>query len=171
MVIRPATPEDHAAIRAVVTAAFTAEFGKSDEADLVDALRADGDALVELVAIEDETVVGHVLFSPLTTDTGAPFAALAPLSVVPGRQKDGLGTMLMQVGHELCRAAGVDAIIVLGHPAYYPRVGYSGEAAKTVTAPFAGPHFMALALKPGALDAPVAVTYAKAFGLPPMASA
>ena len=161
MVIRPAAPEDHAAIRAVVAAAF----GRPDEALLVDALRADGDALVELVAVEDEAVVGHILFSPLTTDTGARFAALAPLSVAPDRQKDGLGTMLMQVGHELCCAAGVEAVIVLGHPDYYPRVGYSAEAAKTVTAPFSGPSFMALALTPGALDGPVTITYAKAFGL------
>jgi len=165
MVIRPAAPDDHAAIRDVVTAAFTAEFGKSDEADLVDALRADGDALVELVAVDDEVIVGHILFSPLATDTGARFAALAPLSVQPGRQKDGLGTWLMETAHELLRAAGVEAVIVLGHPAYYPRVGYSSDAAKTVTSPFKGPSFMALALKPGALDAPVTVTYAKAFGI------
>lgn len=161
MIIRPASPEDRAAIHAVVAAAFR----QPDEADLVDALRADGDALVELVAIEDDAVVGHILFSPLKTDTGARFAALAPLSVTPGRQKDGLGTMLMQVGHELCRAAGVEALIVLGHPAYYPRVGYSAEAAKTVKAPFKGPSFMALALSEGALDGPVAITYAKAFGV------
>lgn len=161
MVIRPAAPEDHEAIRAVVAAAF----GQPDEADLVDRLRADGDALVELVAIEDDAVIGHILFSPLATDTGARFAALAPLSVQPGRQKDGLGTWLMETGHELLRAAGVEAVIVLGHPAYYPRVGYSAEAARTVAAPFSGPSFMALALKPGALDGPVRVTYATAFGL------
>lgn len=161
MVIRPAEPADHAAIHAVVAAAF----GQPDEADLVDRLRADGDALVELVAVESEAVVGHILFSPLKTDTGARFAALAPLAVQPGRQKDGLGTMLMQVGHALCRAASVEAIIVLGHPAYYPRVGYSAGAAKTVKAPFAGPSFMGLALAPGALDAPVTITYAKAFGI------
>ena len=161
MVIRPAAPEDHAAIRAVVTAAF----GQPDEADLVDALRAAGDALVELVAEADGAVVGHILFSPLATDTGARFAALAPLSVLPGQQKDGLGTWLMQTGHELLRIGGVEAVIVLGHPDYYPRVGYSAQAAKMVTAPFAGPSFMALTLKPGALDGPVTVTYAKAFGI------
>lgn len=164
MVIRPAAAEDHAAIRELVTDAFTAEFGKSDEAGLVDALRADGDALLELVAEEDGVIVGHILFSPLATDTGARFAALAPLSVRPGRQKDGLGTWLMETAHELLRTQGIAASIVLGHPAYYPRVGYSAEAAKTVTSPFKGPHFMALALKPGALDAPVTIRYARAFG-------
>ncbi|EJL34530.1 putative acetyltransferase [Caulobacter sp. AP07] len=161
MLIRPATAEDHPAIHAVVSAAF----GQVDEADLVVALRADGDALVELVAEEDGVLVGHVLFSLLATDTGRCFAALAPLSVAPGRQKDGLGMALMQVGHELCRAAGIEAVIVLGHPGYYPRVGYSADAALRVAAPFSGPSFMALALKDGALDRPVSITYAKAFGL------
>ncbi|ATQ41549.1 GNAT family N-acetyltransferase [Caulobacter mirabilis] len=163
MLVRPATTTDQAAIHAVVEAAF----GQPDEADLVDALRADGDALLELVA-EDESgaVIGHLLYSPLATDTGAVFAALAPLAVAPGEQRTGLGTMLMEVGHALLAAQGVDAVIVLGHPDYYPRAGFSAAAAKTVKAPFSGEHFMALALTPGALDRPVAVTYAKAFGIP-----
>jgi putative acetyltransferase len=171
MLIREATAEDRAEIHAVVAAAFgqTPE-GHQGEADLVDGLRADGDALVELVAEEDGFLVGHLLFSRLktrmgTTDTGARFAALAPLSVLPDRQRDGIGLALMQVGHELCRKAGVEAVIVLGHPDYYPRAGYSAQAAKAVTAPFSGPSFMALALTPGALDAPVTITYAPAFGL------
>jgi putative acetyltransferase len=166
MLVREATAADASEIRAVVVAAFgqTPE-GHQGEADLVDALRADGDALVELVAVEDDFIVGHLLFSPLATDTGRRFAALAPLSVAPARQKDGIGTLLMQVGHALCRKAGIEAVIVLGHPAYYPRVGYSAKAATTVTAPFSGEHFMALPLVDDALAAPVTVTYARAFGL------
>jgi len=166
MLIREATAEDRAEIHAVVAAAFdqTPE-GHQGEADLVDALRADGDALVELAAEEDGFIVGHLLFSRLTTDTGARFAALAPLSVLPARQRDGVGLALMQVGHELCRKAGIEAVIVLGHPDYYPRAGYSAAAAAIVTAPFSGPSFMALALTPGALDAPTTIAYAPAFGL------
>ncbi|NBB17348.1 GNAT family N-acetyltransferase [Caulobacter sp. SLTY] len=159
--IRPAVAEDHAAIDAVVAAAFA----QREEAELVSALRADGDALLELVAEEDGAVVGHILFSPLGTDNGRKLAALAPLSVQPGRQKDGLGTALMQEGHRRLAAMGTEAVIVLGHPAYYPRVGYSAALAKTVAAPFAGPHFMALELVPGALAEFVSITYAKAFGL------
>lgn len=161
MIIRPAEPADHAAIRAVVAAAFA----QAGEADLVDALRADGDALLELVAVQDGAVVGHILFSPLATDNGRRLAALAPLAVQPGRQKDGLGTALMEEGHRRLAAAGVEAVIVLGHPAYYPRVGYSAELARTVASPFEGPSFMALELVPGALSEPVRITYAKAFGL------
>jgi len=154
-------PKMREAIHALVAAAF----GQADEADLVDRLRADGDALVELVAEDDGGIVGHILFSPLATDTGQRFAALAPLSVRPGRQRRGLGLMLMAAGLEACRAAGAEAVIVLGHPAYYPRAGFSARAAKTVRAPFSGPSFMALDLTPGALERPVSVTYARAFGL------
>ncbi len=159
--IRAADPADHRAIHAVVEAAFR----QPDEANLVEALRADGDAVLELVAVEDGVVVGHILFSPLETDTGRRLAALAPLSVRPGRQKDGLGTALMQEAHRRLATAGIEAVIVLGHPAYYPRVGYSTELAKTVTAPFKGPSFMALELVPAALAQPLTVRYAKAFGL------
>ena len=159
--IRPATPRDRAAIHAVVAAAF----GQRDEADLVDALRADGDARVELVAEQAGQIVGHILFSPLQTDTGQSLAALAPLAVIPSRQKTGIGEALMAAGHAACREAGIEAVIVLGHPAYYPRAGYSSDAAKAVTAPFSGPSFMALPLKPGALDEPVSITYARAFGI------
>lgn len=160
--IRPAGPDDHDAIRAVVTAAF----GQADEADLVDRLRADGDALVELVAEEDGAVAGHILYSPLGTDTGALFAALAPVSVIPGRQRDGLGEALIDTGNALCGLAGAQAIIVLGHPDYYPRFGFSAAAAAKVKSPFPGsPAFMGLELTPGALAAPVTVTYAPGFGI------
>lgn len=161
MIIRPAHPDDHPAIHAVVTAAF----GQPDEADLVGRLRADGDALVELVAEEDGSIVGHILFSPLTANTGARLAALAPLSVFPGRQGDGIGTALMETGHALCAMAGIAAVVVLGHPDYYPRVGYSAATAGGITAPFSGPSFMALELVPEVLAAPVVATYARAFGL------
>lgn len=159
--IRPVGDGDESAIRALVAAAF----GQVDEADLVDRLRADGDAVVELAAEEDGAIVGHVMFSRLMTDTGARFAALAPLSVLPGRQGDGIGSALMETGHALCALEGISGVVVLGHPDYYPRVGYSAEAAKALTAPFSGPSFMALALTPGAMSAPTTITYARAFAL------
>ncbi|MDQ0466094.1 putative acetyltransferase [Caulobacter ginsengisoli] len=159
--IRPAVPSDWPAIHAVETAAF----GRPDEADLVEALRADGDALVELVAEEGGAVVGHILFSPLATDTGAAFAALAPVAIRPDRQKDGLGGGLILAGLQACRDLDIEAVILLGHPSYYPRFGFSAEAALKVAAPFKGRSFMGLALTEGALEKPVAITYAKAFGL------
>ena len=158
--IRPAAPGDHAAIRAVEEAAF----GQPDEAELVDRLRADVDALVELVAEDGGEVVGHILFSPMRNEAGLSVAALAPVAVAPARQRGGVGGALVRAGLEACRAAGVDLVVVLGHADYYPRFGFSAQAAEALTAPFSGPHFMALELTPGALR-PMTVRYAPAFGL------
>jgi putative acetyltransferase len=161
VIVRAVHAADHAAIHKVVTAAF----GQPDEADLVDALRADGDALVELVAEEAGEIVGHILFSPMTAEPAASIAALAPLAVTPDRQKDGVGSALTYAGLEACRAARVEAVIVLGHPEYYPRFGFSALRALSVTAPFSGPAFMALELEPGVLETPRTVRYAPAFGI------
>lgn len=158
MIVRPATPADEAAIREVVCAAF----GQSDEALLVDILRRDGDALVELVAEADGQVVGHILFSPMAAEPAMNVAALAPMAVRPVLQCQGIGSKLVREGLDACRARGVEAVIVLGHPEYYPRFGFSAEAAETIEAPFDGPAFMALSFT-GAL--PRKVGYAPAFGL------
>jgi len=160
LTVRPAEAADHAAIRAVHLAAFDTP----QEADLVEALRAAGDALVELVAEADGAVVGHILFSPMGNDGGITVAALAPVAVTPQAQNGGIGSMLCLAGIEACRMAGVDVVVVLGHAAYYPRFGFSAQAAGHLTAPFSGEHFMALELTPGALR-PMTVSYAKAFGL------
>ena len=158
--MRPAVEADHPAIQAVNRAAF----GQPDEAGLVDRLRGDGDALVELVAESGDAIVGHILFSPMGNDAGLSVAALAPVAVAPSEQNGGGGSMLCLAGIEACRMAGVDVVVVLGHAAYYPRFGFSAQAAEQLTAPFSGEHFMALALTPGALR-PMTVTYAPAFGL------
>lgn len=161
MIVRPAREADHAAIRDVVTAAF----GRPDEADLVERLRADGDALVELVAEDGAEVLGHILFSPMACDPPARIAALAPVAVKPTVQRGGIGIALNQAGLDACRAEGVDAVVVLGHADYYPRFGFSAELARQVRAPFSGPSFMALELTPGVLATERTVRYAPAFGV------
>jgi putative acetyltransferase len=161
--IRPAASEDHAAIRAVTQAAF--DTSTADEAGIIDGVRAEGLALVELVAEIDGEVVGHVLFSRMRTGPDRAFAGLGPLAVSPALQRTGVGSALARAGIEACRAAGMEAVVVLGHPPYYPRFGFSAAAAAHIASPFAArPAFMALALQPGALDRPVKVDYPKAFG-------
>ncbi|RAK60491.1 N-acetyltransferase [Phenylobacterium hankyongense] len=158
--IRYARPADHAAIDAVVSAAF----GQADEARLVARLRADGDALFEMVAEQAGEVVGHVMFSRLWADRDEMFAALAPLAVRPEAQRAGLGSGLVRAGLEMAKEFGAHGVLVLGDPAFYPRFGFSAAAAAQVSAPYAGqPAFMALALEPGAFDAPVSVAYPDAF--------
>ncbi|WP_411286429.1 GNAT family N-acetyltransferase [Phenylobacterium sp.] len=158
--IRLARPADHPAIAAVVEAAFA----KPDEARLVERLRADGDVVFELVSEDGGEITGHILFSRLWADRYEMFAALAPLAVRPDLQRGGLGSRLTRAGLDTLREFGAHGVLVLGHPAYYPRFGFSAEAAGRVRAPYSGsPSFMALALADGAFDAPISVAYPDAF--------
>jgi putative acetyltransferase len=157
--IRYAKPSDHAAIAAVVEAAF----GQPGEARLVQSLRVD-DAMFEMVAVEDGEVVGHVMFSRLYADIPQLIAALAPLSVRPDRQGSGLGSALVRAGLDSAREFGAWGVVVLGEPAYYGRFGFTAQAASKVKAPYAGhPAFQALALEDGIFDRPMLVAYPDAF--------
>ncbi|HSF31853.1 MAG TPA: N-acetyltransferase [Candidatus Tectomicrobia bacterium] len=121
--VRWERPEDMPAIRQVNTLAF----GRSDEAHLVDALRAVGKAALSLVAVEDDRIVGHILFSPVAIEMGdrmLPALGLAPMAVVPERQRHGIGSQLIEAGLAACRNAGYNCVVVLGHPTYYPRFGF-----------------------------------------------
>lgn len=150
LVIRPATAADADAIDAVVRAAFAGtDFGHQGEAELVRTIDADGDALVSLVAERGGDIAGHVLFSRMKVETdGAALsgAGLAPVSVVPGSQGQGIGAALIRAGLDALREQGAAISFVLGHEAYYPRFGYSPDLAARFASPFAGPHFMAMML-------------------------
>jgi putative acetyltransferase len=162
--IRDALPSDYAAIGQVVRHAFD----QDDEANLVEQLRVDGDALIELVAASDVAIQGHILYSPLTIVRASETlraGALAPVAVLPAFQKQGLGGALIRAGNARCAELGCVAIIVLGHVEYYPRFGFSPTLAESLQAPFSGPHFMALEIEPGALRGGGTVQYAKAFGI------
>jgi putative acetyltransferase len=135
--------EDARDSRAVYRAVSSA-FGRSAEAELIEALRKAGDSIISLVADEDGEIVGHVLLSRMN----APFPALAlaPVSVIPTRQRRGLGSTLIELAVNRARNGGWAAIFVLGDPNYYQRFGFEREAAAGFTSPYAGPHFMALKL-------------------------
>lgn len=137
-------------------------FGRQHEARLVERLREGGWARASLVAqldgqLEgqlDGPVVGHVLFSdlPIVTSAGSIAAlALAPLAVLPEHQSQGIGSKLLRRGLDRCREQGHTIVIVLGHPRYYSRFGFSPELARRLESPYAGESFMALELIPGAL--------------------
>src|SRR5688572_20117164 len=169
MKLRSEIVADYEAIGAVLTAAF----GQPDEARLVEALRLarEYDPELSLVAIEDEQVVGHVLLTAITIDTEQgpfPALALAPVAVSPERQRQGVGTALIREALKLAKDKGHEAVIVLGHPEYYPRFGFVPASQFGIRAPFAVPDeaFMALELKPGALEGRAgAVRYPPAFGV------
>lgn len=123
MIIRHEQPGDIDSIRRVVELAF----GRTDEARLVDALRDNNKFMLSLVALIDDRVVGHILFTPVTIDSGdQSFDAigLAPLAVLPELQSKGIGSALTRAGLEELRRAGHECVVVLGHPDYYPRFGF-----------------------------------------------
>lgn len=138
-----------------------AAFGQEAEAQLVDMLRTDGDAELSLVAEEAGQVVGHVLLSPMAAPKKV--LGLGPISVLPDRQRQGIGGALIAAAAERAQAAGWSAIFLLGDPNYYARHGFSVDLAAGFDNPYAGPYFMARELVPGALSRTFAVDYAPAF--------
>jgi len=142
--IRPEGPGDELRIRAVVGAAF----GQPDEADLVDALRAAGVApFISLVAVgKDDSLLGHVLFTPVRPEAGPPLLALAPLAVTPGAQRRGIGAALVRAGLAAARAAGAAGVVVVGDPEYYGRFSFRPASAWGLRAPWALPEACVMAL-------------------------
>lgn len=163
MTIRPEQEGDAEAVWAINAAAF----GQPDEADLVDRLR-ETPGYLALVAEEAGEVVGHIAFSPVTLDPPASVdvRGLAPMAVAPGRQRSGIGSALVRAGLDACRADGAEAVVVLGHPTYYPRFGFTPAPPRGIGCVYDVPPevFMALDLVPGALDGTEAVVrYGPAF--------
>lgn len=163
MQIRSAEPRDYDAIRKVNDDAFEG----MQESALVARLRGEGAAAIDLVALEEEQVLGHILLSPLFLEvSGEPrkALALAPMAVAPAWQRKGIGTALVEEAVRCARAGGWEAVIVLGHPDYYRRFGFSPEPLHGFEAPFSGAAFMALELVPGVLKgSPGCIRYGKAF--------
>ena len=122
--------------------------------------------MFELVELDGEALVGHILFSRMWADSLNLYAALAPISVRPEVQKQGTGGRLDRAGLDAAKEFGAAAVIVLGHPDYYPRFGFSTQAAQHLKCAFSGrPSFMATAIEPGALDQPLTVVDPDAFGV------
>lgn len=160
MIIRDENPDDFEAVRRINNRAFGESPSQQTlEAKLVEQLRADGDVLLSLLAVAARQAVrqpvGHIPFSRLVVElsdhTTRRGAALAPMAVLPGYKRRGIGSALVREGLARCREMGVQVICVLGHPAYYPRFGFSRELGRAIESPYAGEAFMALKLKPGAL--------------------
>lgn len=129
--IREEAPGDADALRRVHDAAF----GRPEEGRLVDRLREQGAAVLSLVAIVGERVVGHVLYTPVRLESpegDLEGAGLAPMGVLPDSQRKGIGSALVAAGTERLRARGCPFVVVLGHPHYYPRFGFEPASRRGV---------------------------------------
>lgn len=119
--IREETTSDQTAVRQINETAF----GQAAEANIVDKLRASCDSYVSFVAVDQGTVVGHILFTPVTLGDGSLVGmGLAPMAVLPAHQRKGIGSLLVRHGLEQMRRSGCPFVVVLGHPEYYPRFGF-----------------------------------------------
>lgn len=144
LVIRNAEEGDAGAIRILLDAAFETD----DESRLVEKLRADGDRVLELVAVQEGELVGEILFSRLqvVSDEGHFDAlALGPLAVLPGRQRTGIGRALIENAHGTLLQRAERLSVVLGEPAYYGRFGYRHDRAAGFESKYQSPYLQALA--------------------------
>ena len=140
--VRPAKSGDEAAIRKVHLKAFPT----ASEAELVEQLNADGDAVISLVAEDAGEIVGHILFSRMKVEsdgTGLTALGLAPVSVLPERQGQGIGGALIKAGLAAASARGAEIVFVVGEPAYYGRFGFDPATAEPFASPYAGPYLQA----------------------------
>ncbi|HIJ65548.1 MAG TPA: N-acetyltransferase [Candidatus Hydrogenedentes bacterium] len=151
LAVRPEQPDDASAIRQVLEKAFPTH----DEARLVDVLRERNKMVLSLVALIDDTIVGHILFTRMTMAPEQPsFEALglAPLAVLPEYQRKGTGSRLVRDGLVQCRQLGADAVFVLGGPGYYARFGFAAAAPYGILNEYNEPEaFMVIELKKGVL--------------------
>ena len=165
LLIKPESPAEQEAIWMIHRAAF----GRSAEADLVNAIRNAGQMTLSLVARSKEMPVGHILYSPVSLETNPQHYrvwGLGPIAVLPEYQRQGVGRQLIKTSLEQCKGFGVDTVVLLGHTSYYPKFGF--EPASRYGLKFKGEDFgdafMVLELRKGALASLAgAVHYVPAF--------
>jgi putative acetyltransferase len=152
IIIRHEKSEDLSAIRKVHEAAFDT----SAEADLVDALRDNHLHILSLVVVQNNQILGHILFTPVTIEpTGSHLSilGLAPMAVLPAHQRKGVGSRLVKAGLNECLSNGYCAVVVLGHPDYYRRFGFIPSVEYSLTCKYDVPPevFMVKELRKGVL--------------------
>jgi putative acetyltransferase len=141
MNIRIEITTDIDGIRTVEEEAFPTRM----EADLVDRLRENGDAVFSLVAVIENEIVGHAMFSKMRTPPGT--LGLGPVAVLTPRRRSGIAAELVRDGLRRAREERWKGVFVLGNPGYYCRFGFDPSLAAGFNSPYAGPHLMALALQ------------------------
>lgn len=165
-IVRAEDPADVAQIGSVHTAAFPG----AAEAKLVEALRAAGQLTISLVAVEHQTIIGHIAFSPVRIAAPSGLAVglgLAPVGVLPANQRRGVGSALIRSGLEVCKHLGTRFVVVLGDPRYYQRFDFRPATHWAIGNEYnVADEFMALELSPGGIPNPAGVAqYAPQFSL------
>ncbi len=169
MIIRAEKPSDHAVVFELIKAAFLgAQHSDGTEQNLVENLRKGTSFVPELslVAVENDEIVGHVLFTEGKVGEEA-VLVLAPLSVKPSHQHRGIGIALVKRGHEIARTLGYGYVFVLGSEHYYPKFGYASASTLGFEVPWSFPdsNFMAIKLRTDAPQLKGILVYPEEFGI------
>ena len=127
--IRDERPGDEGGIHDLTVAAFAPiPYSDGSETRIIAGLRADGDLAVSQVAVEGDEILGHVAFSPVVVaGCGTGWYGLGPISVRPSRQRQGIGSRLVEEGLSVLRARGATGCVLVGDPDYYRRFGFRSD--------------------------------------------
>lgn len=174
MIVEPASVNELDEICSLMISAFKTvspqgqDVSGEAESVLVRRLKNDGDVLFSLVAKSDR-ILGSVFVSRLSLvpDAGLHCAGIAPLAVLPAYQSKGIGTALMQAVIKKSRQEKLDALFLLGDPAYYQRFGFT---VSSIANDYSTTHFQELAFTEGCLSKlKCRAEYAAAFSEPVVA--
>lgn len=132
-------------------------FGRDDEARLVDELRNTGIPYISLIAKKNLEIIGHIMFTRVVLtdyESNLNIMGLGPMAVMPEFQGKGIGSKLVKSGLTECGNSGSDAVVVLGHPEYYPRFGFVPSVIYDIHSEYDVPSdaFMIMELMPGVLS-------------------
>lgn len=170
--IRKEQLKDREEIYNIIKESFkSAEHSDGSEQDLVNRLRNSDSYIQELslVATCDKTIVGHIMFTKISIenkDLKTESLALAPLSVLPKYQRQGVGSKLISEGLSIAKNLGYKSVVVLGSEKYYPKFGFKEAKEFGINPPFDVPskNFMVIDLEPASLKyVNGVVKYAKEF--------
>jgi putative acetyltransferase len=129
--VRPERPGDEKAIQRLIEEAFAGHpHSDGSEPAIVERLRTDGDLALSLVADDKGAIVGQAAISPVAISDGSPgWHGLGPVSVLPTRQGEGIGSHLIREALERMRRQRAQGCVVLGEPGYYARFGFRCDPA------------------------------------------
>lgn len=151
--IRQEEPSDQPAVFKLIEAAFREEpMSDHTEQFLVERLRRSSAFIPELslVAVEGSKIVGHILLTRINITNGAEefdSLALAPVSVLPGYQRQGIGSRLIEKAHEIAAGLSYKSVILIGHENYYPRFGYRPASQFGIQLSFGAPDANCMAIE------------------------
>ncbi len=153
VIIRPEKPRDYAGVHEINRLAFRRE----SEARLVENLRSSPGFIpaLSLIALGSKSIIGHILFSPVSIETASgefPALVISPVAVRP-EQKEDVDIRLMRQGLRECRRRGYGLVVALGAPEYFIRFGFKAAQWTGLRPSFSvrGAQLMVLELVPGAL--------------------